>query len=334
MHPPDHEQAKHKVIISLAKTILRVDFKLLYKTEELGSALSFEFGHLVFERIYRLVGNIDEAKLAMLSMSVLERLERFLVNAQNLFERITTFRIQGRSDPVGERNGLVRNLDNEYAELFREAPAVGMFLHTPEATPVPVLPQITFPAEAEWRAKLEDISASAKRAGEMVDEIRKASGSFALQRYSEFFEKEATAAGGVAKKWLLATLAVAVALFSYLIWLVFVWTESVPDYSVIQALQVGGTKVALFTVGFYVVSWCGRNFKSQWHIRVVNGHRANTLNALEAFANSAKNEQTREAILIHASSAIFAQVNTGFIPDQSDAPHAPSILEIVRGGKE
>lgn len=160
--------------------------------------------------------------------------------------------------------------------------------------------------------------------------MQKAAGKEALQAYSIVFHKEAAKARATAFLWLGATALCGLVLLSYLIWLVFIWAKSVPDYTLIQAVQVGGAKIALFTVGFYLVAWCGRNFKAQWHIHVVNGHRSNTLNALEAFASSAKNDATREAILMHASAGIFAQANTGFLPDQSDSPNTPSILEVIR----
>jgi len=334
MIPAEQELQTRKAIAELAAKIVSRDYRELFRTAELGKELGFEPGAAVFERVFSFLRLTTVERLAMVPYQGLDRIRRFAESINQVIDQIRAFRISGSSNPVNERNQLVARLDSEYFELLREMPhAVTVFLSSaPDQSAIEEKAAAALARIAAMEEKAtQTVATRSKEADDFLDKIRQASGSVALQSYSSFFKNEASAASILAMRWLFATILVSAAMFTYLIWLVFFWAKAVPDYTVVQALQVGGTKIALFTVGFYAISWTGRNFKAQWHIRVINNHRANTLNALEAFSNSAKSEQTREAILIHASSAIFAQVNTGFIPDQGDAPSNPSIFEIVRG---
>jgi hypothetical protein len=337
MIPAEQEIKKRASVVEQVNKITSINYRDLYRAEELGKDLGFECGSAVFERTWTFLRQLTLERLGLVPYQALERIERFVQSVAQMVDRIRGFRVSGSgNNPVAERNQLVERLEVEYFDMLREMPSVAM-LFMGDATRERVIEEKSNAALAriliiEEKATSEAAN-RAKQSEDLLDKMRQASGKIALQTYSDFFDKEATAASKLAVWWLIATVIASAAMTTYLIWLVFYWARAVPDYSPTQLIQAGGAKVALFTVGFYAMSWVGRNYKAQWHIRVVNNHRANTLNALEAFSNSAKNDHTREAILIHASSAIFAQVNTGFIPDQSDAPSTPSILEIVRGGK-
>lgn len=330
----EHMRDRRRKLAARAAEIAALDFKSLYRIDELGREAGFEIGSDVFERVWGFIRQINYDSLLVLPEDGLDRVERFLNDTEGAINRIRGFRLSD-GNPMQLRDSFLGQLDVSYRDMIREYPAV--ILLTTKAHSADTLTE-------EYRRmldSLEKLTEENKKAIEkqeleaedLLGKMRQASGEVALRSYSGFFLKEAEGAKTAAIVWLVVTVLPTGFLVGYLVWLVFWWAKAMPDYSMIQAIQAGGAKLALFSVGFYLVSWCGRNFKAQWHIYVVNRHRATTLNALEAFANSTKNDSTREAVLIHASSAIFAQVHTGFIPDEADAPTTPSILEVVRGHK-
>lgn len=174
-----------------------------------------------------------------------------------------------------------------------------------------------------------------KAADDILAEARKKSGSVALSEYSTVFAKYARDAKRISYWWLGSTVLLAGCIIGFLFWLINYWNQTPTNAPIqtIQAVQMGCAKLALFSTALYLLSWCGRNYKAQWHTYIVNTHRANTLNALEVYANSVKEETRHDAIMQHACGAIFSQITTGFIPDQADTAATPPILEIIRGPK-
>lgn len=327
------EARRREQVAAIAARLLTVDFEAL-KRPELPDDLDFREAGGAFRRIRALCENLDADTVELITSDSIQNLAQFLEKAETRLGEIKNFKLSV-DQPMRARNELIRSLDTDFRELAANNPSLlvlAMFSsrrrQVQDAEAKAAIDQIrTLSADAT--AELEKTKTTALG---ILDGLRQAAGKTALAKYSAFFNSEATAARSVAKLWLLATALVGATTMAYLAWLVFWWANRLPDYSVIQAIQSGGAKIALFSVAFYVLGWCGRNFKAQWHLHVVNKHRENALNALEAFAESAREPSTREAILIHASSAIFAQVQTGFVPDQADSTQTPSVLEIIRGG--
>lgn len=330
----EQETAKRRQILEKVSPLAKDDYKKLYRTDELGK-LGFESGAAAFERTFTLLRALNVDALAAVPWPVLERIDRYVDEVKNTVERIRGFQVTNSGNPINDRNAYIGQLDALYKDLFQEAPtAILVLLSTSDdrrkAADLVTKAQVDF--EALLQGMKEQLETRVKEAEQLVDKMRSLSGQVALQKYAKFFEDEANNARKAAYKWLAATTIVGCAITISLVLVVLVWSPT--DKTPTQLVQAGGAKLALFSVVFYLLSWCGRNFKAQWHTNIVNRHRANTLNAMEAFANSASKAEVREAILIHASSAIFSQVTTGFIPDAADGPSNPTILEIVRGTKQ
>lgn len=329
----DDARAKRKKISDTANQMAARDYNTYFRTDELGREASFESGADIFERIWRLFRRLNEDSLILLSRDGLQRVERFLSDISEALARIQHFRLSQSSNALSDRNSYLSSLDGMYRDVLRECPELALLGQPTGDAEKRLLESTKIAARlAELESSTTDmISRQRAEAQDLLEKMRQASGKVAITSYSSFFESEARESKKAAYLWLITTVAVLLIVGPYLWWLVFVWAPKVSDLSLTQVVQAGGAKLALFSVLIYLLSWCGRNYRAQWHLVVVNRHRANALNALEAFSNSAKNDATREAILIHASSAIFSQVQTGFVPDQAEAPATPSILEVVRG---
>lgn len=314
-----------------AQEMAKIDRAVLYRRQALGETLTFEVGAETFDRVFFFLGRLNAKSLVLVPPDSFEAIARFVQKMGSKLGEIQSFST-ANGEPLRIRNAIIAGIDDEFRNLTREHPMVMLAVlptsleDSDEVETLRLRVKEFDDFTAKSRLALGD---QIKSAEEIVNTLREASGKVAVKKYSEYFDTEAKNAGGAARQWLWATVTVGVMLFGVLGSLVFLWNPE--DRSPSQLVQSGGAKVALFTVGFYLLSWCGRNYKALRHIYVVNKHRANTLNSMEAYANAVNKQDVRDAILIQASAAIFAQASTGFIPDQSDSPSSPTVLEIIRG---
>jgi hypothetical protein len=72
-----------------------------------------------------------------------------------------------------------------------------------------------------------------------------------------------------------------------------------------------------------------RSFSACRHNSVVNKHRANALDTFQIFHQSAKDDETKAAVLLEATKAVFAPAASGYLKAASDT--TPShIIELVK----
>jgi len=89
------------------------------------------------------------------------------------------------------------------------------------------------------------------------------------------------------------------------------------------------SKVLIFAVISFVLYLSARNFLSHKHNAIVNRHRQNALMTYKAIVEATgDNQQTSDAILIHAASCIYAPQPTGYA-GSSDFQGAKSVIELL-----
>lgn len=108
------------------------------------------------------------------------------------------------------------------------------------------------------------------------------------------------------------------------------FAESAATMTVAQSIQLGVAKLFLFPLLVGGVVWCGRNYRPHRHNYVVNKHRQNALSTFDTFINSAQDQQTKSAVLLQATQAIFAPQPTGYISQEGESGGLPQVFEIVR----
>ena len=102
--------------------------------------------------------------------------------------------------------------------------------------------------------------------------------------------------------------------------------------------QLTGTLQNLFTKGFLlspIYVWLNRSIKNhtaQKHLEVINTHRQNALETFDTFVAAAEgNRETRDAVLLAATEAIFDANQTGYLPTKAIGPDSRSpAQQIIR----
>ena len=102
--------------------------------------------------------------------------------------------------------------------------------------------------------------------------------------------------------------------------------------------QLSGTLQNLFTKGFLlspIYVWLNRsikNYTAQKHLEVINTHRQNALETFDTFVAAAEgNRETRDAVLLSATDAIFDANQTGYLSAKGSSPDGRSpVQQVIR----
>ena len=151
-----------------------------------------------------------------------------------------------------------------------------------------------------------------------------------ISQYKAIFQEQAKAHQKNARFWLgvagVATVAFAVA---FVLLSIFVK---------IEGTELAGTLQNLFTKGFLlspIYVWLNRSIKNhtaQKHLEVINTHRQNALETFDTFVAAAEgNRETRDAVLLAATEAIFDANQTGYLSTKATGPDSRSpVQQVIR----
>ncbi len=207
-------------------------------------------------------------------------------------------------------------------------------------------------SDTDPRRKLEEYAAEGKQTlNELTTTLKSAkesAGLLGIVEHAKFFEQEALDHRSSARWWLWATLFLAaVATFAagwnfYKIESLFTdviagkaashptnATDAKPDTGL--EIQLAVSKVIILSILLSAAIWTGKVYKANRHNFVVNRHRRNALSTFQTFATSASDAQTKNAVLLQATTCIFGPQNTGYISADKESEGYPQILEIIRG---
>ncbi len=151
-----------------------------------------------------------------------------------------------------------------------------------------------------------------------------------ISQYRAIFQEQAEKHQKGARFWLgmtgVATGAFALAFFLLSMFLKF------------EGAGLNATLQNLFTKGFLlspIYVWLNRSIKNhtaQKHLEVINTHRQNALETFDTFVAAAEgNRETRDAVLLAATEAIFDANQTGYLSTKGSGPDSRNpILHIIR----
>ena len=151
-----------------------------------------------------------------------------------------------------------------------------------------------------------------------------------ISQYKAIFQEQAKAHYENARFWLgmagVATVAFAVA---FILLSIFVK---------IEGTALAGTLQNLFTKGFLlspIYVWLNRSIKNhtaQKHLEVINTHRQNALETFDTFVAAAEgNRETRDAVLLAATEAIFDANQTGYLSTKATSSDNRSpVQQVIR----
>tara|TARA_R110002124_G_scaffold124671_3_gene283755 strand:+ start:721 stop:1794 length:1074 start_codon:yes stop_codon:yes gene_type:complete len=170
-----------------------------------------------------------------------------------------------------------------------------------------------------------------KEAENTLANIRKMSAYAGVSANAEAFHTQSNAHSDSANNWIGLTWASVLITAGVAVYFLYSASEksNIPE-SVPEAIQYIFAKLVIFSTLTFTIIWCSKNYKSHKHNQILYDHRATTLNTFEAFYNGSKDEHVKDAILLQAAYAAFANRQTGFESIQEkDSPPAMQIVDVL-----
>lgn len=148
------------------------------------------------------------------------------------------------------------------------------------------------------------------------------------KHHSELFAQEAKSHRKASWCWLIISGLFAGALIWCAVWLlVSGYAQDVKETG--AAIAYATNRVLLLSVLSVGLFMSLKNYSACRHNCVVNEHRSNALLTFDTFSNSAKDEETKKAVLLQVMQAIFAPQPTGYLKT-ADSVQGPQIIEFIK----
>ncbi len=149
--------------------------------------------------------------------------------------------------------------------------------------------------------------------------------------HAEKFFIEAKNNNKFARLWLVGTIGLGIITIGFAILNITLFKNLYTTSDLPQSIQFVFSKVIIFSILYYGLMFCSRNYKANRHNFIVNKHRFNALKTFEAFvAPASGDQQTKNAVLLRTTETIFSPAITGYLSKEPDNQGSPAIMEIFR----
>jgi len=292
------EEHTKPLVESIEKALTFSEIDLLSRSK--WGSITFANAKNDLDRIFTILSHLALLPLEHLTDQAITQINTQLAEVIKHLEAIDSFDIE-QANPQQVRENLVLGVHTQ-ADLFY-------------ATATPWIPFLAY-QKGDVSQNIEALTKSVQNAKSIVDDAkndiedthleiagiitkaREASVAAGAAVFTQDFLRESKTLNSSAEKWLRATafLALLTAIASGAMWY---WVEAGLDNS--QLLQKFGSKVAILAVLFTATLWCGRIY------------RALSLQTFQAFSSAAADVQTKEAVLLETTKAIFSLSPSGYI---------------------
>ncbi|MBA7570551.1 hypothetical protein ES708_12303 [subsurface metagenome] len=306
----------------------------LVRTDELGTKSNFEKFKPEFEIILELYRSLKNIKnLNSIPIANLETLHEKATKTLMNFDKIKRFDPIKTPDSVQARNNLINNIKSNYTETFNASTPLIAYFSTKRIDIEEMLDNERHTITAIIKEMIEQKEKTEQSVSEIQDAleiVRNATAEIGVSQHAAHFNKQANEHKAKTKKWLITTISLAVATLGFGFYLAFFSTD-ISKLNNVQSIQDSIAKLVIFSVLSTATIWVGKIYKFQWHNYIVNKHRQNALSSFETFVKAAKgDEQTKNAVLLQATQAIFSAQSSGFVSGNEQST-TPQILEIFKG---
>jgi len=280
-----------------------------------------------------LLRQLSETGLGSLPQKHLDALENAIVSMRNWFGDLVGF---GSSTPatIERRDELARGFREAADRWFDELLLPIAFFRSTNLSLQNERNQATAligSIQQIQRQADETLKEQRRQGEEIVAALRDTAGATGVSESAAFFLNESTAYASASRWWLLATLLITISIIG-LAW--YSYKSLVPSLTATewpQAIQLAVAKIAIFTVSYYVLLLCARNFSASRHNFSINKRKATALRTFRAFVQTTSDPATKDAVLRVVTESIFGSDASGYLAREPEAKLGnTSILEILR----
>ena len=322
-----------------------LDLERLKRSDLSGAGFSFEFIYPDLSKIYRMLHEILTASHEWV-LNFSEGVGRDIVrqHLQQFYEKVQQiegFVISGEN-PREIHDSLLREISNFCNSAKEPLRGILTYLSSSKVEQLAAEVNITV-ANAVGRLETETNRAAeinneterkqAEREQEfdrLKIEVENKLAEKPISQYKTIFAEQAKEHHKGARNWLKMAGGTTALFFGAFVVLT-IWLGS-------EGSGLTGTLQNLFTKGFLlspIYVWLNRsikNYTAQKHLEVINIHRQNALETFDTFVAAAgDNRETRDAVLLAATDAIFDANQTGYLSTKGSGPDSRSpVQQVIR----
>ncbi len=187
------------------------------------------------------------------------------------------------------------------------------------------------PRVSEADQSLESIKSSRQRIDELVAATKTTTAQTAMDAHVNVFEEESEKYKSESRNWLIVVgITSLVGVIAIWLYVQFYPPTKGDDISLISFI---GIKVLLIALFFTLLTLAIRRHTASSHNLIINRHRASAIKTFELFVGSARNDETRDAILKCAAESIFSMQRSGLLGKDQPAPNPISVNALSMPGK-
>jgi hypothetical protein len=285
------------------------------------------------ERAKIILSYLKILPLEYLSDNAINQISQAINSLTPILDQINKFSITNGS-PTTNRDGIQNQLHGQVDNLYSQAANWIPFLSYQRGDVAENINKLTNTlnqAEQLIEQTKIQINQDKTEIDTIIMATREASASAGAAVFTKDFENESDTQEKSARRWLIAT--GSGALFTILVasgmW-IHAESSAVAGLSNSQVIQTVAAKLIILTMLLSGTMWIARHYKAIKHLATINRHRSLSLRTLKAFSAAASDEQTKNAVLIEVTRAIFQTSQTGYLDGLSSDDSPTKIVEIAR----
>ena len=324
------EQAKSLTDL-ITKALEFYNGSLLSRPE--WGAVNFNGASNDLDRAKSILSYLNILPLESLPDSAINQITAAINQVTSILDQINKFSIT-TGNPTGTRDGIQTNLHNQVDSFYSQTANWIPFLAYQKGDVAENISKLTDTLNQAQKL-IEQTKLGIDKDKAEIDKIiiatREASASAGAAVFTKDFENESDAQEKSSHKWLITTgigalLTMIVALAMWL----HAESSAAASLSSSQVIQTVAAKLVILTMFVTGTMWCGRQYKALKHLATLNRHRSLSLRTLKAFSAAASDEQTKNAVLIEVTRAVFQANQTGYLDGQSGDESPTKIVEIAK----
>lgn len=311
--------------------ILNLDQSRLIRRQEWGP-VNFEEVQTNIDRSYKLAQQLSILPVELLLENTIDSISALASQVADGFEQLDQWSIETAGNiPISSAKAQhiqsVQGTTDPFFEVTAQWVPYLAYQRGDVEQNVEKLTRSVKEGEEMVSTAKEKIAARDTEMEEIIAKAREASAKAGAAVFTKDFEKVSNETEKSAKIWLRGTIGAAFVTVVVALGMWF-WTESGLDQG--QIFQKISTKMVVLAVLLTGTIWCGRNYRALKHLATINNHRAISIRTLQAFSSAAAQAQTKDAVLMEATRAVFGNVPTGFIGQQISSDSDLKVIEVAR----
>lgn len=310
----------------------RFEAESLSRESDLGARFSLSAAVEPAKKLIRLYNQLGASALEDFPDDILDQIKRQADADFNRFQALLDFAPDEQQNPASVRDQLVEQITAAYHGAFQN-------LYMPIA--YGASKSIDFQRmENDARASLQAVTDQAteitgqlkvqhEQAEQILSDVRKVAAEQGVSQQALYFKDEAEEHRGLAATWQTYTVRLSIGVAAYALASLFL--HKIPFFqpdSAFESAQLIASKILIFVVLSYMLVLAAKNFLNHKHNQIVNKHRQNALMTFKALVDASQSEESRDIVLVHAASCIFAPQDTGYTKAQSSGS-SQSVTELL-----